>query len=216
MTTILRILEAIWGAPVPVRLLIFAVCLAISTCLVYPSVFVRNIIRSLAGTPSKTVAQEDVPVPVVNIGGSMTGGNVIAAGRDLQVVVGRKGSPSAQELRQDVVVDKNISVTFSGPPPFPHYAAVRVVARELTHPEFYVRIIATGPVRDWAFEVQNFPGGMRQMIASTVYGQTLEYTEGPPGLEPGRPWILVVYSDTPIDIADVATEDKCLFNDVLY
>ena len=46
------------------------------------------------------------------------------------------------------------------------------------------------------------------MIASAVHGHILEHTEGPPGLEPGFPWVFVVFSDHPVAIQEVRIEEK--------
>ncbi len=100
--------------------------------------------------------------------------------------------------------------------PAPYHAAVRIRAKRFQHLRLYVRLTASAPVLDEHVATrENSQGGMFSMIASFSHGHTFEYTEGPPGLEVGIPWVLVVFSHQPVAIVRVEVREENPFNDVV-
>jgi hypothetical protein len=97
----------------------------------------------------------------------------------------REFVPSAAQLRQDVIVEKNTRLHLKDPQPGRYYAAVRISARELQHPEFYVKLLASKQLKDSC--LLDGPVGDPLARATAVYGKTVEHTQATPGLQPATP-----------------------------
>lgn len=118
------------------------------------------------------------------------------------------------ESYQDIEVIP-LDITLNGPQPAEYFAGVQIRAKRFSHPKLYVRIVATAPIHEkFCIEQGNF-AGIRTTIATAIHGQTLEHTEGPPGLEPSNPWSICIFSEQSIAIADVKVLEECLFNEVV-
>ena len=55
---------------------------------------------------------------------------------------------------------------------------------------------------------------MRTALATAIHGQTLEHTEGSPGIEPSNPWSICIFSEQPVAIAEVKVLEENPFNEV--
>jgi hypothetical protein len=133
----------------------------------------------------------------------------------LTFAVEGKPPPAVAEPYGDIEVTHfQISLDGDPAPPAQYHAAVRIAAKRFAHPRLYVRLTASSPLSTKI--IRSVPGydGMRTMIASAVHGHVLEHTEGPPGLEPEFPWVLVVFSDQPVAIQSVDIEEKNPFSAV--
>jgi hypothetical protein len=133
----------------------------------------------------------------------------------LKLAVEGKPAPAVAEAYSDIeITHVNISLEGVLAPPAPYHAAVRIAAKRFAHPRFYVRLTASSPLSTSI--IRSVPGydGMRTMIASAVHGHVLEHTEGPPGLEPEFPWLLVVFSNQPVAVLSVEFEEKNPFSAV--
>ena len=133
----------------------------------------------------------------------------------LTLAVEGKPAVAVAEPYSDIqVTHLQISLDEGPAPPAPHHAAVRIAAKRFAHPRLYIRVTASSPISTNI--IRSVPGydGMRTMIASAVHGHVLEHTEGPPGLEPEFPWLLVVFSDQAVTIQSVEIEEKNPFAEV--
>lgn len=99
--------------------------------------------------------------------------------------------------------------------PAPYYAAVRIRAKRFQHPRLYIRLSTSAPLLDEHVATrENSQGGTFSMIASFAHGHTFEYTEGPPGLEVGIPWVFVLFSNQPVQIVRVEIREENPFQDI--
>lgn len=123
-------------------------------------------------------------------------------------------SPSA-EAYKDIVVE-HLDVPLESPTPLPgtFHAIVRISAKRFSHPRLYVRLTASAPISTQIHQSVEGFDGMRTMTASAVHGHVLEHTQGPPGLEPAFPWILVVFADQPVAIQDIEIREENPFKEV--
>jgi len=154
------------------------------------------------------------------------GSSVVSAGRDLiiegdfviiegDLVIESKGPPSSEELRGDIKFEK-VHVEFKDDSQYPHFAALRISAQQHVHPRFYIRIETDSTLAPkYMRKFFGQPNRITMMTAAAIHGTTLEYTEGSPGLQPGHPWIFVVFSEHPVEIVDVITKDENPFIEVL-
>ena len=132
-----------------------------------------------------------------------------------RAVKGELASPAAVEYEDIEITRLDAEFPASVVLPSPHFAAIRVRAKRFHHPRVYVRITASAPLLDGHIATrETSPGGIFTMTASFTHGHTFEYTEGPPGLEVGNAWLLVVFSPQPVAIVDVEVREENPFEDV--
>lgn len=147
--------------------------------------------------------QRAVP-PAMTINQTVSSGGVgvgVGVGIQAETVNIHSGPPTDDEIKADFKISKVPITTKSAQ--WPYSVGFQVKAQRFDHPQVYIRAAATAPIRASGKALPS-PDAMRLSAGSPpVEGNVFEYTEGWPGLHHGEVMQFGLYSDVPIDIAEV-------------